>query len=263
MKEISPTSQQPPRLHLLDEARGFAVLCMVFFHAFFTMSVTFGMPAGTALLQFFLPAELYFAGFFILLSGFACRLSRSNAKRGGILLGIALGLTGVTYLLERMGMEGTVIWFGILHLLSLCMLLFALLRPLLDKIYPLLGALVCAALFIFFFPISDRMLGIPGVAAISLPDGWYQTDLLAPLGLYTDRFASADYFPLLPWLFLFLCGSFLGVSVKKGLCPRFFYQMHLRPLAFVGRHALIIYIAHQPVIFALLWLVQTAMNIGG
>lgn len=257
--ELIPLSSRalPPshaRLHLLDEVRGFAVLCMVFFHAFYTMSMSFDMQAGTALLDFFTPAEPFFAGLFILLSGFCCRLSRSNAKRGAILLCIALALTATTLLLEWLGMQGTVIWFGILHLLSLGMLTFALARPLLDRIHPVIGLLICILLFVLFYPISQGKIGLPGIFSVSLPDAFYQSDWLAPLGMYSSSFYSADYFPLLPWLFLFLAGSFLGVAAQKEQCPRFFYRMHIRPLAFVGRHALIVYIAHQPVIFALLWI---------
>lgn len=258
-----PSSALPsarPRLHLLDEVRGFAVLCMVFFHAFYTMSESFGMKLGTTLLDFFMPAELYFAGLFIVMSGFACRLSRSNAKRGAILLCIATALTGATLLLERWGMQGTTIWFGILHLLSLCMLLFALLRPLLDRIHPAIGCLICIALFVLFYPISKGKIGFPGLFSVSIPDLFYQSDWLAPLGMYSRRFHSADYFPLLPWMFLFLAGSFVGVAEQKGKCPRCCYRLHIRPLAFLGRHALIVYVAHQPIIFALLWLITSLIH---
>ena len=217
--------------------------------------MSFDIQAGTALLDFFTPAEPFFAGLFILLSGFCCRLSHSNAKRGAILLCIALALTAVTLLLEWLGMQGTVIWFGILHLLSLGMLTFALARPLLDRIHPVAGCMIFVMLFIVFSSISQGEIGLPGIFSLSLPDAFYQSDWLAPLGMYSSSFYSADYFPLLPWLFLFLAGSFLGVAAQKEQCPRFFYRLHIRPLAFVGRHALIVYIAHQPIIFALLWLI--------
>ena len=257
------TRPKSPRLHLLDELRGFAVLCMVFFHAFYTMSESFGITAGALLLDFFMPAELYFAGFFILLSGFCCRLSRSNAKRGEILLCIAMVLTGATLLLEKMGMQGTVIWFGILHLLSLCMLLFALLRPLLNPIHPVAGLAVCMALFLLFYPISEGTIGLPGLFSLNVPDFLYRTDWFAALGMYSPLFYSADYFPLLPWMFLFFAGSFLGVAAEKQRCPRCFYRLHVRPLAFLGRHALVVYVAHQPVIFAILWAATALISPGG
>ena len=45
------------RIYLLDELRGLAVFCMVFYHAFYSMSEFFGFEIGTKLLDFFTPAE--------------------------------------------------------------------------------------------------------------------------------------------------------------------------------------------------------------
>ena len=67
-----------PRIHLIDELRGFAIFCMVFYHAFYTVGVLFNIGWAMVLLNFFTPAEPYFAGLFILISGLACNLSYSN-----------------------------------------------------------------------------------------------------------------------------------------------------------------------------------------
>lgn len=45
------------RIYLLDELRGLAVFCMVFYHAFYSMSEFFNIAIGTKLLDFFTPAE--------------------------------------------------------------------------------------------------------------------------------------------------------------------------------------------------------------
>ena len=255
-----PDAEVRRRLHLLDEVRGFAVVCMVFFHAFFAMAEVFDMPPGQILLDFFTPAEAWFAGLFIVISGFCCRLSRSNAKRGALLLAVAAALTGVTLLADRLIVPGLVIWFGILHLLSVSMLLFALLRRALDKIPPVIGAAVCAGLFLLCYCLPEGALGVAARPLWPLPQGWYGTDWLAPLGFHTVAFASADYFPLLPWTWLFLCGSFLGVAAERGRVPAWCYPKRVPPLAFVGRHALPVYLAHQPVIFAVLWAVNALLR---
>ena len=78
-----------PRIHTMDELRGLAVLCMIFYHAFYTMAFLFGIPLGRTLLYFFMPAEPYFAGLFILISGISCQLSHSNLIRGAKLLLVA------------------------------------------------------------------------------------------------------------------------------------------------------------------------------
>ena len=63
-------------------------------------------------------------------------------------------------------------------------------------------------------------------------------------------------FPLLPWLFLFWAGYYLHPLVgrkrmeplRRSVCP---------PLGWLGRHSLVLYLLHQPVIFGVLTLVFT------
>ena len=117
------------RIYLMDELRGFAVFCMVFYHGFYTFAYLFHWAFGEALLRFFMPAEPWFAGLFILISGISSNLSHSNLARGAKLLVIALAVSLVTGLVvpqER-------ILFGILHFLSVCMLLFGGLEALRKK----------------------------------------------------------------------------------------------------------------------------------
>ena len=128
------------RIYLLDELRGLAVFCMVFYHAFYSMSEFFNIAVGTKLLDFFTPAEPFFAALFIVISGISSRLSHNNTKRGVRLLCVALALTVVTaVIMPMMHFEGAEIYFGILHLLSLSMLIFSALRAGLDKINPIVG----------------------------------------------------------------------------------------------------------------------------
>ena len=63
-------------------------------------------------------------------------------------------------------------------------------------------------------------------------------------------FWSSDYFSLIPWLFLFLTGFYL-----HGLCGKQILSVQwkgIAPLNLIGRHALEIYMVHQPVIYGLL-----------
>ena len=85
----------------MDEIRGLCVLLMIFYHAFYTMSMLFHWELGTKLLVFFSPAEPFFAGLFILISGISSQLSHSNLIRGLKLLGVALALTLVTNIIVQ------------------------------------------------------------------------------------------------------------------------------------------------------------------
>lgn len=242
------------RIHLLDEIRGFMIICMVFSHAFYTMAYHFNIGWGYELIDLFYPMQPYFAGAFIFISGYCSRLSSSNLKRGGKLLAVSVALSIITYLLQHYGnMQGALILFGILHLLAVCMLLHALCDGFIYRINSVVGLIVCALLFVFTMNIARGYLGV-GLYRIDLPVALYQSDWLMALGFHSGNFYSADYFPLLPWIFLFFGGSFVNGLFKK--LPKFCYNQHIRPLAYCGRHSLIIYILHQPIIYGLLWIWQ-------
>ena len=89
---------------------------------------------------------------------------------------------------------------------------------------------------------------------LELPRALYDAGFLFPLGLHPLIFASADYYPLLPWIFLFLAGYWLGEAFLQRRVPEFCYREHLPALGWIGRHALIIYLVHQPVVYGVLWI---------
>ena len=256
---------------LIDEIRGFCVLCMVCYHAFFILDVQFGVEWGGTLYGFFKPAQPIFAGVFIVISGICARLSRDAKKRGFLLAVIAALITFATVLLlPALGFEGMQVWFGVLHLLAVSMLLFAFGKKIFDKIPAPVGAVAFLALFLLFAPVSQGHLGMFGFH-VDLPEGLYQTNALAFLGFYRPDFASWDLFPLLPWLFLFLFGTFIGKSVKKekgdterekeGL-PEFCYKKHMLFFGLLGRHALPIYLLHIPVFYGLGYFLGAISSIG-
>ena len=79
------------------------------------------------------------------------------------------------------------------------------------------------------------------------------TSWLFPLGLTTDTFFSSDYFPLLPQLGYFLLGIGIGRMAyreKKTRLPGSFSESTIaRFFRFCGRHSLLIYLVHQPVLY--------------
>lgn len=250
----SLNSQAKIRYHLLDELRGFAVVCMVFYHGFYTLFSVFSLHIGGLLLDFFMPAEPFFAAFFILLSGVASSLTRSNLRRGLKLLCVSIFLTLITVLLTFFGIDQQ-IFFGILHLLALSMLLVAAIGKHIYKIDLKLGAVVCLILFLVLYNIPNGYLGF-GSLSLSLPQNLYSTQWLFWLGFPSFQFYSSDYFPILPWIFMFFCGVFLGRYSHIGKFPPVLQKKLCPPLDFVGRHALIIYILHQPIIFGLFTLIH-------
>lgn len=235
------------RIYLLDEIRGLAIILMVFYHAFYMLGSFFEMEFLAAAQKFFEPLQPPFACLFILISGISCNLSHSNFVRGARLFAIALGFTLVTaVILPKFGIDEAQIIFGILHLLSVSMLLFALLQKPLLKIPPAVGFAVCVVLFFICWSVpSGSILGF------DLPHALFANNFTAALGFAPHGFYSADYFPLIPFLFMFFAGTFIGRFVLNGDLPEGFYKLRCKPLAAIGRKTLIIYIAHWPIIFLL------------
>jgi uncharacterized membrane protein len=148
---------------------------------------------------------------------------------------------------------GAQIYFGILHCLGICMIITGLLMPLIKKIDYRVGAVISALLFLFFYGIENRTLCF---GLINLPSSLYQYNFTAPIGFYNSTFYSADYFPLIPWIFMFLFGAFVGKVAVDEKLPKPMYEKHSKFLSFVGRNSLWVYLAHQPVIYLIMLLIS-------
>lgn len=241
------------RISLLDELRGFSIILMVFFHAFYFIGYEFDVAFFQSAYEFFLPTQPIFAGLFIFICGISCNLSHNNIKRGLLLAGAALLLSAVLWCASwwRLLGSGNTIWFGILHLLATCILLYALLRPTLKYIPPLLGLLFCAVLFVLCYRVpydQGGYFGIQGLFTVPIPTAPTDHPLLYPFGLCPVS-ACGDYFPLLPWFFCFLGGAFTGVWAAKGKFPKWTYRCRFPWLSTIGKHTLWIYLFHQPVLY--------------
>ena len=243
------------RISLLDELRGLSILLMVFFHAFYLIGYEFDVTFCKTLYAFFSPAQPFFAGLFIFICGISCNLSRSNLKRGLLLAGAAAlsSLLMWCAVWWRMVDNDSYIWFGILHLLAVCILLYALLRPTLQYLPPLLGLVLCSMLFVLCYHIpadEGGYFGIRGLFTLWVPAAATDHPLLYAFGLCPIS-RCGDYFPLLPWVFCFLGGSFAGVWAARGKFPKWTYRSRFPLFGTMGRHTLIIYLLHQPVLYLL------------
>ncbi len=248
----APPSKQ--RVALLDELRGVSVFCMVFYHAFYIAGYYFNVGIFNRLYLFFLPVQPIFASLFISVSGISSRLSRSNSRRGLRLAAIAAAISVATiYLCPLAGIDDAQILFGILHLLSVSILLYACTAPLTDKINPAVGVIVCLLLYGVTSGVPDGFIWLP-FFTVTLPESLYTHYYLFPLGLRTADFYSADYFPLIPNLFMFLAGAFAGAYVRDGKIPGSFYKRHIPFIGRLGRLALPVYVLHWPIIYLIIFM---------
>ena len=244
------------RIYLLDELRGFAVICMVFHHMFYSMYAFLGWSTGRTLFEKFEPVQPVFWFIFFGISGICSQLSSNNLTRGAKLCAVAAGITLVTYFV----VPNELIIFGVIHFLALCMVIFHFAKPLLARIEPRLGMALSLVCYILTRGIDNGYLGLIGFFTLKIPSRLYDYNFLYIFGIVNKNFSSADYFPLLPYMFLFFAGAFLGVYAKNGGFYAFTYKSRAKPLQWVGTHALIIYIVHQPVFFGLFSLINFLSN---
>ena len=181
---------------------------------------------------------------FILLSGYCFHLGHHRLRRGLLSLGGGALVSAVSQV------AGSPIHWGVLTLLGAAALLTIPLDPLLRRLPARAGLAVSFCLFFLLREVNQGYLGFEGAALLTLPADWYQNSLTALLGFPGPDFFSADYFSLLPWLFLFWTGYFLYRLRPEGEGR----ELRLPLVTTLGRHSLVAYLLHQPLIYGVLWM---------
>lgn len=250
--EKAENSRSGGRVVILDTLRGAALLYMLFFHTLFDLAAMFGVKWSIPVYIFHNEhIVIYDTASFVLMAGMTVLFSRDPAQHGARLLCVAAFFPIVTAFF----FEGSAIYFGVLHLIACGMLVYAVIRKVTDRVPWWAGTAACALLFALTFHTVDGRWGLGEKLSVDIPAAFTANSYLYPYGFLGGRFSSADYLPLLPWLFLFLAGCFAGRVFKRPGLPSFCFRDFCPPLSWLGRHSLIIYIVHQPVIYGLLYLI--------
>ena len=239
------------RAGFMDEVRGFCIICMVFYHVAFDLHYSYGIDIPIMFEDWFKYVVQLFAGTFIFISGISSRYSRNNAKRG--IQCFFIGMI-VTFVFAFFAPQAPVL-FGILHFLGVSMMIYAIGEKIILKIPAKIGIVLCLVLFILTYGVMWGYLGLFERFSIPLPQFLYDAKLLFPLGFIGGGFSSMDYFPLLPWIFVFLAGAYVGGYAVENKMPNFFYKTHFKPLAIAGRYTLWIYVLHQPIAMGIFFLI--------
>lgn len=215
------------RIWELDAARGFCILGMVIIHFVYDLTelypvLTLNHPA------FFLFWKDRGGIAFFLISGICVTLGHHHLRRGAIVFGCGVLVSAATVLVGAMPIR-----FGVLQCLGLCMIGWDVFHRISTKALCAFG-IAFAAVGLLFSQIS-----------VSAP-------YLYPLGLTAPGFESADFFPLLPYFGYFLLGAACGRALyphRRSLFPHVKYSNpFLRFFCLCGRHSLLIYLIHQPVL---------------
>ena len=235
---------QKNRIWELDALRGICILGMMVVHFVFDLNEFAGL--GLTMPGWFDFCQRYGHILFILISGICATLASRSFRRGVIVFCAGLLVTGVTLFMVCVLKfnRSLSIYFGILHLLGLCMILFPLFKKLPVWALAVLGA--------SFVALGVWLAALEPVA-VSFPSA--QGLLLGAIGIRPAGFYSGDYFPIFPNLGWFLLGAVLGRTVyrrRESLLSKVNADFFLlRFFRFCGRHSLWIYLLHQPVLAGL------------
>ena len=233
------------RYYVVDCIRGFAVLLMLGFHLTYDVFVFGGKSVQNAFsmpIWFWRHIPDVIGGLFFSVVGISAYLKfsslgetsyRSFIKRGLHILGLAIGITGITALIS----PKTAIYFGTLHSIGVSLLL----------IYP----------FLRYHNLNIVLGGIFICIGLILGHYRFNHSILLWLGFIPKSGAGADYFPLIPWFGVVLIGIVIGrvLTGKKQLMDLEMtarVNLPFRVLTWIGRKSLLIYLVHQPILFFIL-----------
>jgi uncharacterized membrane protein len=241
-----------PRLWEVDTVRGLAVLAMIFFHFMWDLQF-FGL---TNVDVFSPPWQLFARGIgttFMFVMGVSLTLDaarfagnsreiwRRNLKRGLMIFGAGLLVTLATFFV----VGNSFVRFGILHLAGASIILAT---PFVNRraAVPLVAGVVLIALGFVF-------------GNLSAPDPWF-----IPLGIQQAGVEMVDYYPLVPWFGVVLLGVAFGAWAYPNKQRRFHVPdwgsaWPARALQWMGRHSLAIYLLHQPILIALIFIAMQVL----
>jgi len=236
----------------IDFLRGIAIIMMVLYHLLYNLHyfAHFNINVYSGFWMYFARTT---ATIFIFLVGVSLSISYSRVKlfssgatkemrlflkffrRGLKVFSWGLIITLVT----RIFLGKAFIIFGILHLIGISIILA---YPFLKlRYWNLLIGVLCIFLGAY-------------LKGFSFDFYW-----LSWLGFRPAQFYSVDYFPLLPWFGLVLFGIFFGNIFyadysRKFQLVEFSYLSGVKLLCFLGKHSLLIYLLHQPLMIAVFYL---------
>lgn len=222
----------------IDLLRGMAILGMIVYHSFFLLDffgvAEFHVQEGVLKL---LARTVQFL--FLAIVGVSLAISRNRGGssisfyqrqllRASVIFLCAMIVTITTKLL----IPDQYVRFGVLHFIAVAIVLLSSMAR-----SPIVVGISAAVIFIASFFMNFISFD-SGLFAIALGTA-------AP-------FATVDYFPLIPWLAL----PAIGIVIGNSFYPHAPFSLPdgsiMRSLNWLGRHALIIYMIHVPVLFGII-----------
>ncbi len=237
-----PEARTTRRIDMIDVFRGVALVAMAIYHFAWDLEFFgYAEPGMTAQGGWKIFARSI-ASSFLFLAGVSLLLAHGKKIRWRGFFRRFVQLTAAAALITLVTFYATperYVFFGILHQIA-----FASLFGLIFLRLPVWLTILVAA-FIFYLGFSFR-------------SDWFSHPTLWFLGLTPISLQSNDFVPVFPWTAATLAGIAASrLALKFGVFDylagfRAGYWVH--PIRFCGRHGLVFYLVHQPVLVGLVWL---------
>jgi len=233
------------RIPLVDVLRGTALAAMAIYHFAWDLSFFSLAELGATEHPLWIAFARSIAGSFLALVGVGLYLAHGGGvkwkpflRRLAMIVAAALAISIASWFTDPDG----VILFGILHCIAVSSVLGLLFLHVLVSLVIALAVACLAAPWILTSPAFNGL-------------GWVW------LGLARDPLPSDDYNPLLPWFGTVLIGIAVARLIPRDKWPAWHpHDIVTRTLALIGRHSLLFYLVHQPVLLGILWAVAKAIG---
>lgn len=236
------------RVHMLDMLRGFAIIFVMFYHLLYDLVFIGGMKIPFFFSDGMEIIHRIFLAILFSVSGVCAGFSKNVLKRGTVLFLMGECLTLITAAF----MPDNLIVFGVLSCFGMIMLIYGVTEPWLKKLPQVAVFVVSALLAAVFYDFAGTEALLFGSIKLNIPDN---LNYLYPIGITSADFYSSDYFPLVPYIFIFLSGTSLSEYAKDGKLPKACYKAKLPVINFCGRHSLWLYVIHQPIFMLLTYII--------
>lgn len=241
----------------VDLLRTTAITLMIVYHAAFDLSWFYGWDIDVLNGGWKWLAHVT-ASLFLVLVGVSAVLLRKNMQAKGadaasirlrfVQRGLWVLTCGMLVSLATVAVDpATFVRFGILHLIGVSLLVLP---------------------FVLRLGVWNLLLALPLLASYMLTAVPHDASpLFIPFGFFPASFATVDYYPLLPWFGMVLAGAGLGHLFYARTTPLSHPDSPVRRridafgasasggwFTAPGRHSLLLYMVHQPLLLLILWL---------
>lgn len=235
------------RVIYIDFFRSLAIINMIIYHTLYDLKYIFGAYMPFFDIHSWYYYQQYICISFIFLSGISANYSKKILKHSFSLCVIACIITLSTSLLS----DDLAIYFGVIHFFCVSNFFIYFINKIKISDYTKnILFFVFLTIFIFFkTPYYTNLYTIISHKIKNIPFSFV-------LGFPSDNFYSSDYFPIIPWISLSICGYFFYNTKIHLYLENIFKNISVSKLfILISKKSLLIYSLHQIIIYAILYVI--------